>query len=188
MMTRTNNVQRGFTPYCFQNSEGTKRMNRYGESNKGFTLLIAIILASVALLVGLALADVAYKQVVLSTTAKQSSLAFYAADSALECTLYYDQRRIAFDHTTPLIQSELQCDGAGITNYATNVSGSVRTTTFSTPCTGGVTANVTVYKVDTMSGASCGANGAKTCIYADGYNSCNASDRNRLERGLKVLY
>ena len=30
--------------------------------------------------------------------------------------------------------------------------------------------------------------GSRTCIYSNGYNTCNSSDPNRFERGLKVLY
>ena len=165
-------------------------------SHRGFTLLIAIVLATVALVLGLSLADVAYKQVLLSTTQKQSETAFYAADSALECALYYDQQANAFDYQTPAPQSQLLCGNNAspssdvtVTNYSSTQGGSNRITTFTIPCAaGGISATVTVYKTDPLSTAICNANGAKTCIYANGYNTCSNSDPNRFERGLKVLY
>ncbi len=57
---------------------------------RGFTLLIAVVLASVAAAVTLALTTLAYKSLVLSSAAKESQFAFYAADAALECLMYYD--------------------------------------------------------------------------------------------------
>jgi len=149
---------------------------------RGFTLLIAVILTSVLLSVGLALLDIAYKQVVLSSTARQSQYAFYAADSAMECALYWDQQMNAFSYTTPL--STIRCAATDI-SLSSSVSGGVRTTTFSTPCTNGVTASVVVYKT---SGGACSGTSATSCLYTSGFNTCTASDPRRIERGLKVFY
>jgi Tfp pilus assembly protein PilX len=70
---------------------------------RGFTLLIAVIFMSVMLAFGLALGSLAYKQQVLASSAIQSQYAFYAADAALECALYADQREnlFAYNATTP---------------------------------------------------------------------------------------
>lgn len=152
------------------------------EQPRGFTLLVAVVLTSVLLAVGLALLDIAYKQVVLSSTARQSQFAFYAADSAMECALYWDQQQNAFSYATPL--TSIRCAATDIA-LSSSVSGGTRTTTFSTPCLNGVTASVTVYKT---SGAACSGSTATSCLYANGFNTCNASDPRRIERGLKVFY
>ena len=151
-------------------------------SPRGFTLLIAIVLTSVLLSVGLALLDVTYKQVTLSSSARQSQYAFYAADSALECALYWDQQQNAFSYAAPL--SSIRCNATDLP-LTTSVSGNLRTTTFSIPCPGGTSADVTVYKtngVATCSGSS------TSCLYASGYNVCDATSPRRIERGLKVFY
>ena len=151
-------------------------------SPRGFTLLIAVILTSVLLSVGLALLDISYKQVVLSSTARQSQYAFYAADSAIECALYWDQKVNTFAYgigTAPI-----ECGGQSIPVVSSTANG-VRTSTFDTPCVNNVTASVTIYKTN---GGSCSAGSATSCIYATGYNTCNASDPRRIERGLKVFY
>lgn len=146
---------------------------------RGFTLLIAVILSSVVLTVGLSLLDVAYKQVVLSSTAKQSQTAFYNADSALECALYYDQKQDAFDFTTPAPASSLTCSSTPVTGYSTNADSVKRITIFTLPCAGGGTyATTTIYKYST----------GATTLYANGFNTCNASDPRRIERGLKASY
>lgn len=150
-------------------------------SPRGFTLLIAVVLTSVLLSVGLALLDIAYKQIVLSSTARQSQYAFYAADSAMECALFWDQKQNAFSYTTPL--STIRCNATDIP-LTSSVSGGVRTTTFSIPCPGGSLAQVTIYKT---SGAACSGT-ATSCLYSNGYNACSPTDPRRIERGLKVFY
>lgn len=146
-------------------------------SHKGFTLLIAVVLASVALSIGLALLDIAYKQVVLASSAKQSQAAFYAADSALECVLYWDQQQGAFSYATP--NASITCNTLAIENYATSVSGLVRTTSFSIPCAdGGILGEATIYKASDFA----------TQIFVRGYNTCETDNARRIERGLKVTY
>ncbi|MEA2701633.1 MAG: hypothetical protein QOE22_342 [Candidatus Parcubacteria bacterium] len=154
---------------------------------RGFTLLIAIILASVALVVGLSLADIAYKQIVLSSAARNSQVAFYRADSAMECALYYDQKFAAFNVGNIFDQGAMQCDGRAVTGYAesTLTGGGVRTT-FDVACAGtGRSATVAVYKEGT---GTCSASGAKSCIFASGFNTCSATDPSLFERGLKIFY
>ena len=86
---------------------------------RGVTLLISVILTSVVLSVALALLDITYKQVLLSGSAKQSQYAFYNADTAMECALYWDQQKNAFDYTTPLGAGSLLCNTLGATSYVT---------------------------------------------------------------------
>jgi len=151
---------------------------------RGFTLLVSIILATVAVTLGVSLLDISYKQVVLSSTAKQSQYGFYAADSAMECALYWDQKFNAFRYTSPLPSSQIKCQGNSILAYSTGTFGSGasqhRKTEFSVRCGTGSTSNgkVTVYKY--TSGA--------TTMYANGFSSCLSSDPRRVERGLKVFY
>lgn len=162
-----------------------QRANPQQNPVRGFTLLIAVVLTSVLLAIGLALLDIAYKQIVLSSTAKQSQYAFYAADSALECALYADQKLNAFYYNESA-DVDIECKGVDVVNYSESQSGGIRTTKFSIPCAGGgVSADVTVEKTD---GSVACSGASKNCLYATGFNSCNASDARRLERGLKVVY
>ncbi|MDP1690214.1 MAG: hypothetical protein Q8L52_03370 [bacterium] len=66
------------------------------KSQRGFTLLIAVIFMSVMLSFGLALGSLGYKQQVLASSAIASQYAFYVADTALECALYFDQKQDLF--------------------------------------------------------------------------------------------
>ncbi len=154
-----------------------------GSSSRGFTLLVSIILTSVVLAISLALTDVAYKQVILASTAKQSVFALYGADSAVECALYWDQKKNAFSYSAPL--TSIVCNGQTMTfatapNSTTVDAGTgIRTTTLYLPCaSGGTLAVMNIYKSST----------GVTSIYGNGYNTCNAADPQRIERGLKVGY
>jgi len=69
------------------------------KTQRGFTLLIAVIFMSVMLSFGLALGSLGYKQQVLASNAIASQYAFYVADTALECALYADQQLGLFDYT-----------------------------------------------------------------------------------------
>lgn len=146
--------------------------------HRGFTLLIAVILASVAVSLGLALLDITYKQIILASTAKQSHTAFYAADSVLECVLYLDQKLAAFSHGTPRDISSDSCNGYTLAGYVTSTTVATRTTDFTVQCESGELGDARVYK--NVSG--------KTDIYVTGYNTCSTSNQRRVERGLKLSY
>ena len=147
---------------------------------RGFTLLIAVVLSSVALALGLALIDISYKQVTLALASKQSQYAFVNADTALECTLYWDQKQDAFNHANAGSNFSISCGGMSIPVSFPSSSG-VRTATFTMPCPQGgatVAATVTVRK----------ESDARTNIYANGYSVCSPTDLRRIERGLKASY
>ncbi len=153
---------------------------------RGFTLLIAVIISSVSLALALAMLDISYKQVTLALTGKQSQYAFANADSALECALYWDQKQDAFNYSAP-VASGVACATGAVTNYSTTGTAVINSVTyhiatFTVPCdtgiAGQINATVSIYKSSV----------ADTYIYANGYNVCNQSDQRRIERGLTAHY
>jgi hypothetical protein len=68
---------------------------------KGFTILLAALVASLVLTLGIAIFSVAQKQVILSSLGRSSQYAFYAADTGAECALYWDVRFDYFSSTSP---------------------------------------------------------------------------------------
>ncbi len=59
-------------------------------NSKGFTLLLATLVSSLLLSVGLSMFTIAQKEIILSSLGRDSQYAFYAADSGAECALYLD--------------------------------------------------------------------------------------------------
>lgn len=60
------------------------------KNKKGFTLLFAVLVSILILAVGASIISIALKQVILSGAGRDSQFAFYAANTGLECALYWD--------------------------------------------------------------------------------------------------
>jgi len=56
--------------------------------NKGFALLMSLIVVSVVISIGLSVLEISVKQVRLSTNARDSEIAFHAANAGMECARY----------------------------------------------------------------------------------------------------
>jgi len=85
---------------------------RENETEHGFVLLFAVIAMTIVLAITVGILNIAYKEVALATPAKDSHLAFYAADSGVECGLYYDltaPSSLAFETNQP---ASVACDGS----------------------------------------------------------------------------
>jgi len=67
-------------------------MNSFNKKteNRGFTLLLSILIAGIVLSVGLSLLGVSLKQFKISSIGLSSELAFQAANAGLECAKYWD--------------------------------------------------------------------------------------------------
>jgi type II secretory pathway pseudopilin PulG len=65
------------------------------ERQAGFALLISLIVVGVVISVGLSILDLSIKQVRLSSNAKQSELAFHAANAGMECARYWRRENSA---------------------------------------------------------------------------------------------
>lgn len=88
-------------------------MKFFNGKNRGFTLLLAALIASTVLSLGSSIFLIAQKQLLLSSAGRDSQFAFYAADAGAECALYWDVRQDAFATTTPATQPN--CDGVNLT-------------------------------------------------------------------------
>lgn len=76
---------------------------------RGFTILLAALVAALVLALGISVFSIAQKQLILSSIGRNSQYAFYAADTGAECGLYWDSRHTAFSPTAPV--SPISCSG-----------------------------------------------------------------------------
>ena len=79
---------------------------------RGFVLLIAVIVASLMLVLASAMFTLVQKEIILSSLGRDSQYAFYTADSALECALYWDFQKQAF--ASPSGGPPIVCNGITI--------------------------------------------------------------------------
>ena len=97
----------------------------------GYTLLFAMIVASVVLAIGVSLLTISRKEFVLSSSATNSSASFYAADSGINCAEYWNNSGDEFG-TSSLSRSPIFCSNVQGVSAAT-VSGSNNVTSITLP-------------------------------------------------------
>ncbi len=59
-------------------------------TKKGFVLAFSLLISSIVLALALGIFNILLKQIVLTSSARDSQIAFYAADAGAECALYWD--------------------------------------------------------------------------------------------------
>lgn len=136
------------------------------QKKRGVALLIAVLVSSIVLVIGLGVYERTYKASLFSSFWKQSQIAFSAADAGLECALFYDLHpslAISCFGTTPS-----GWDRAMVEPYNQK---------FEADTSFGGCAKVTIIK-----------NG-ETRIESRGYNvPCSSSNPRQVERGIKIDY
>lgn len=144
-------------------------------------MLFTVLIISIILALGLGIADTTYKQTILSSLARDSQLAFYQADSGVECGLYYDlyDGNGQLPKDTPLTQvpSHLVCGNVTValdsSQSATNYEVYTEDNTSSAPCF-----SITFDKTDPT---------GKYSVSSRGYSSCTNNPQ-QVERALNVTY
>lgn len=159
-----------------------KRNATAAHSSAGFTLLLAALVASLVLSLGIAIFSIAQKSVTLSTLGRDSQFAFYAADTAAECALYWDIRHQLFSTTSP--PTQITCDSPPNTDSAITTLGAWPPMTFSFQYEpNGYCAQVLVTKNDVN---------PKTTIHADGFSTrcadIGSTNSRALQRSVELHY
>lgn len=169
------------------------------QKNKGFTLLLAMLIISVILAVGFSISNIAIKELELSSTSRGSHLAIFAADSGIECALLWDFRwedigtkpifatssNTQFDYA-PWPPNNIRCLGDSLkasSDWLVTYPGVDKAiTTFNInfgaidePC----------FKVTVEKGLT---GPESTSIISRGYNNCDIGHPRRVERAIRVSY
>ena len=157
-------------------------------TKSGFTLLISIVVTSIMLIISFVILNIALKQIVLANSNEASQHAFYAADSGLECAMYWDLHDSTISAFATTKTGTIQCGGLTIT---TNTQ-TVPTNPTKPSLIGGGGANATsTFYLTFQSGCAIvevgkAANGLTT-VYSRGYNTCTSGPR-RFERGITLSF
>lgn len=147
------------------------------DNKRGFTLLLAVVVASLMLILAGSMFNLVQKEIILASLGRDSQYAFYTADSALECALYWDFVHEAF--TDPDGGQVISCGDATIGSIVYPGVGIAMEYTYDE---GGRCVRVAVVKRNSY---------PRTTIEARGYNaSCaNLVDNSRaLERAVQTTY
>lgn len=155
------------------------------KTQSGFAMLFTVLVVSIVLSLAVGISSITFKQSLLSSIAKDSQVAFFTADSGLECGLLYD-----------LMPKE----GGGYNFPRGTAPGSVTLTSFScsnlefTFSSSESSTNYIVFR-ETVSNQN---NPCRTIVFnkthatenkvqARGYNICKSSPR-QVERALEAKY
>ncbi len=159
------------------------------KSHKAFALLYTALISSLLLSLAMSISVIVMKDIRLSSISRESQKAFYAADSAAECALYWSFRKDKFA-TSTAVTSGVICDDqdiAGPTHELPGLDsdgvqgvGGTNLTKYRYEIDGKYCAVVFVYKNNTA---------PKTVIEARGYNTrCDSQSRIKLERAVRLQY
>ncbi len=84
------------------------------KNNKGYTLLFAVLVSSVVLSIGISILSISKKEFLLASSARESTTAFYAADSGIECAIFNDNNISTTSYST---HNNIYCLGQTMDTY-----------------------------------------------------------------------
>ncbi len=88
-------------------------MNNAHPSQAGFALLLALIVSSIVLSIGLSLLDVTVKQLSLGATARESEISFQVAAAGMNCLQYVRNSQLASTQAAVATPTNVQFDCLG---------------------------------------------------------------------------
>lgn len=161
---------------------------------KGFTLLLSMLVVSMVLSVALGITEIVIKENQLATLVRESEAAFHAADKGIDCALFY---HISYDRNVPALlyapfstssafqvppnMNTVTCNGVEIDNLWTVSNPAPLTssglTEFRLNFADGSCADVSVLNTN---------GGANSEIISEGYNTCDTNSPRRTLRVIKV--
>jgi len=156
-----------------------------------------MLIASLALSIGIAIFDLTERELELSVATTQSQYAIFAADTGAECALYWDSKgytpggvlTTAFATSSTYAGaptgSNLDCLGTDITTAAAPVSWSVTQSGLSATTTFTLKFPSSNYCVQVTVAKS--GNPSATVVTSNGFNTCS-SGAQQLERTLQLNY
>jgi len=166
--------------FSFVKSQKSKVKSRAS----GFTILFAVLIGGLLFSLGLAIAHLSLKEIMLANAGKESEHTFFAADTGIECALYWD---INIGGTFPKsngngepILAPINCNGVLNPVSPVTSNSTAATSTFILSFAPAGCAVVIVGKTVTGS----------TVVESRGRNDCNEASVNpsRVERAIRARY
>ena len=154
------------------------------QREKGIAILFAILMTSMLLLIAIGITQVSYKEILFSIEARDSDLAFMAADTGIECAMYMDSME-AFATST---SDTYNCHGHQV--IYSSPTGDYLNFQFSLPITAASCAEVYIDKA--------AGTGTSTQIDSYGYNTAQKDSADCIDatsltpslvsRALRIMY
>lgn len=142
-----------------------------------------MVVMGTLLLITAGITNLAVKQAFISSSGRESQAAFYAADTGMDCALYWDVNNAGGDDSAfaTSTSSTINCNNTSIPSMGGGGNANATSTFSFTLTPNPYCAIVTVNK------AYVGGN-LKTTIESKGYNTCDQSNARRVERAVRATY
>lgn len=147
----------------------------------GYAILFTIVVVSIISMISMGLANTAFKQMILSGVARDSTTAFYEADLGSECALYADN---IYNMNLLKTNGSWICAGNSLSVPASVTVGGITTYSINPDGTGGT--NDKCFRV-IITKAVVGDT-ITTKVQAMGYNICDKSNSRTVERAIEINY
>lgn len=156
------------------------------KNQKGYAILFTVVIVSAISVITAGISNAAYKQLILSSLAKDSQSAFYQADTAGDCALYID--RVFWTTPAPNITTV-------ISPWSCGGSSSSLTVTPRNPVSTGYDISPVdqnslnpCFRINVAKDIITTLGTTKTTIQAKGYNICNKNNLRTVEREIEINY
>lgn len=140
----------------------------------GYAILFTVAIIGIISMITIGLSTTAFKQMILSSVARDSTTAFYQSDIASECALYADNETTTFEEGV-----EWSC--AGYTLIYNKINENSYELNPKDENTINKCFRISVTKEDIN-------DTIVTKVEAKGYNVCNKGNMRTVERGIKITY
>jgi hypothetical protein len=90
------------------------------KNKSGFAMLYAVLVSSLLLAIGISIFNISIKELNIATSERDSQISFYAADSAIECAMYWGRKAGAFPQCF-----DTNCDVNNQNSVATSTSNTI---------------------------------------------------------------
>lgn len=155
-----------------------KKLKINNKNSGGYAIMFSVIMISVISTITIGILNSTYKQLILSSLAKDSQTAFYESDIATDCALYADivqNKNQPFENGQSWKCGNLELEVKNVSTLGYELWASDPSS--SSPCF-----NISVSKTDKGDGTYL------TEIKAKGYNICNKENKRIVEREIQINY
>lgn len=145
------------------------------KKNKGYAILFTIVIVSAISVITAGITNATYKQLILSSLAKDSQTAFYQADTAGDCALYAEMILGAIPSNITTTGGAWSCGNTSLNVVPKTPSSSGYDISPINPDSSSPCFRISVTKTITS-----------TAVSAKGYNICNTNNIRTVEREIKI--
>ncbi len=156
-------------------------MNKYNKK-RGYAILFTLVIISIITTITIGVANSVYKQLILSSLAHDSQVAFYAADTAAECALYAAEGYPPPGTGLPILLAVNPPWNCGVDDNGNSFVVSV------TQDSSGIYHLKPINPTGSCFDVSIDKNAFMTSIIVKGYNTCDSTSTRQVERGILIEY